>query len=165
MVINILTVGSLANNTLNANSDETISLEIYNTGNIDSESVFVEVQTPISNNIRNYFIGSIEKNNYDSVELKFKTLALDKGEYPLTIIVHYKDSSLIEQTMSKTINVNIVESSTGKNSISSIITLILTILGIIIGIAILILIIKWLIRVVFKPAFGGLFGMVKKGKK
>ncbi len=165
MIINILAVGSLENNTLSTTSDETLSLEIYNTGNIDAESVYVEVQTPISDNISNYFVGSIEKNNYDSVDLKFKTLRLDKGEYPLTIIVHYKDSSLKEQTVSKTINVNIIESTTGNSGVGKIITTLLTILAIIVGIALLILIVKWLIRVILKPAYCSLFGIIKKKKK
>ncbi|GEM_PF-977061 len=170
MVINVLSVGTSENNTLKVNADETISLEIYNTGNVDSEAVYVEIESTIIESTKSNFIGLIEKNNYDSVDLKFKTKTYDFGSLtsvtlPVNITVHYKDSNLKEQTITKTINVTLNDTNNGASSISTVIKTILTIIGLLVGLAILILILKWLNKVIFKPAIEVIKGVFKKGKK
>jgi len=170
MVINVLSVGTAGNNTLKVNADETISLEIYNIGNVDSESVYVEVESTIIENMKSNFIGLIEKNNYDSVDLKFKTKAYEFGSLtsvslPVKITVHYKDSDLKEQALIKTINVTLNDVNNGAAGVSKIIKTILSILGVVVGLAILILILKWLNKIVLRPAIDVIKGIFKKGKK
>ena len=131
------------------NAEATLSLEVYNTGSVDAESVYVEIKSNVNKNIPSYFIGTIEKNNYDTADFKFKVNA-KPGTYPATIIVHYKDSNLKDQEITETVNLQVTNENS--NITKKIINIIL---GIIIGIvllALLIIIIKWLIKIIVKPA-------------
>ena len=163
IVINVLSIGT--DNTIKTQTEENLSLEIYNIGNIDAESVYVEIEdNGISNNFSKYFVGSIEKDNYDNVDFKFTTNKLETGSYPLTINVHYKDRNLKEQKISKTIEVNVVQG-TDNNSGKTIILSIISILGIVVGLALLIVILRWLTQILIKPAINIISELFKKKKK
>ena len=163
IVINVLSIGT--NNTIKTQTEENLSLEIYNIGNIDAESVYVEIEdNSISDNFSKYFVGSIEKDNYDSVDFKFTTNKIETGSYPLTINVHYKDRNLKEQKISKTIEINVVQG-TDSNSGKKIILSILSILGIIVGLALLIVILRWLLKILIKPAINIISELFRKKKK
>jgi len=163
IVINVLSIGT--DNTIKTQTEENLSLEIYNIGNIDAESVYVEIEdNSISDNFSKYFVGSIEKDNYDSVDFKFTTNKIETGSYPLTINVHYKDRNLKEQKISKTIEVNVIQG-TDSNSGKKIILSILSILGIIVGLALLIVILRWLLKILIKPAINIISELFRKKKK
>ena len=132
------------------NTDATLSLEVYNTGSVDAESVYVDVSSNINKNIPSYFIGTIEKNNYDTADFKFNTNA-KPGVYPVIITIHYKDSNLKDQEITKTINIEVTNES-NSNVIRKIINVILGIIIAIIILALLVIILKWLIRIIVKPA-------------
>jgi len=132
------------------NTDSELDLEIDNIGNFDSDSVYVDLETKASENIPNYFIGTIQKNNYDVANFKFKTI--DKpGTYPVTIIIHYKDNNLKDQTITKKVNITI-ESNNQKGNAKKVISVILGIIGFVIALALLIVILKWLFNLIVKPA-------------
>ena len=60
----------------------------------------VDIKSNINKNIPSYFIGTIEKNNYDTADFKFKANS-KPGIYPVTIIIHYKDSNLKDKNKQK----------------------------------------------------------------
>ncbi len=161
MRISVLSAGT--NYKLKALTEETLSLEIYNIGNVDAESVYIELETEVANEVANYFIGSIEKDNYDSVDFKFKTKNLT-GEYPISIIVHYKDSSLKEQTITKEITVEMIKSTNGGAG-KSIVSTILSIIALIVGLSLLIVILKWLSKILIRPAWKIVKEIFKRKKK
>jgi hypothetical protein len=161
LVVNINSIGK-KNNKLIANSPEIMEIEIYNIGNVDAESVYVELNSQITDVSPKYFIGSIEKDNYDNVTFEFMTKSdLKTGSYPMEIIVNYKDSNLKSQTIKKAITVEIIENKSSAISIMGIFSGLLSIVGLIIGLAILILFLRWANRVILKPAFGGFFNFLK----
>jgi len=165
MIISVLSVGADKSGKLKASSDEKIELEIYNTGNIDAESVYVEANSEISNSFNKYFIGSIEKDNYDSVTLEFKTKAIKNENYPLLITVHYKDNNLKEQIKTETITVN-VDSTLGQNgSPTKVFSFIIQIILFIVGIAVLIIVVKFLYKKIIGPAYRDVIGLFSKKKK
>ena len=144
------------------NQKENISIEIYNTGNIDAESVYVEFVSEITNSNPKYFIGNIEKDNYDSIDLEFLTKNLESGKYSGEIIVYYKNSDLKQERKSKEITLNLKNKGEAKNTAQGIITSIFWILGAIIGLALLVVILKWLIKVLIKPALRDIKSIFKK---
>ncbi|MFA7709286.1 MAG: hypothetical protein WCX82_04085 [archaeon] len=166
LVLNLTIVGENSNNKIYTNNKEKIEMEIYNVGNIDAESVYAEMTSAITNDSPKYFVGSIEKDNYDSIVLEFNTKAdVKPGNYPVQVIVHYKDASLKEQTITKGINVEVTKNPNEKAAIASIFSVII---GIVIGIvvlAILVLFLRWAYRVLLLPAFGGIFTKIFNKKK
>ncbi|MDD3178639.1 MAG: hypothetical protein PHR26_03920 [Candidatus ainarchaeum sp.] len=161
IITNILSVGE--NYKLKANSTEKISLEIYNIGNVDAESVYINLISDIAN-APSYFIGSIEKDNYDSIELDLQTRNITLGEYNITLEVYYKDRNLKEQMIQKEITIEIVSQTGAKSGVTSVISIIFGILGFIIGLSILVLLLKWLTKILIKPALKEIKGIFRKKK-
>ena len=165
MIFNLVSIGQNKNNKIYSNNKEKIELEIYNVGNIDAEGVYIEMTSTITDNSPKYFIGSIEKDNYDSVGLEFTTKDIKPGDYPVQFTIKYKDASLKEQEITKGITVEIINNPNQKSAIVNIIN---AIVGIIIGIivlAIAVLILKWAYNKILIPAFGGLFTRFTKKRK
>jgi len=165
IIFNLVSIGQNKNNKLYSSSQEKIDFEIYNVGNVDADSVYVEMVGTITDNPPKYFVGSIEKDNYDSVSLEFTTKDLKPGNYPIELIIRYKDSSLKEQQITKGIIVEVTKNPNQKSTISIIIN---TIVGIVIGIitlALFILILKWAYKKILVPAFGGFLEKFKKKRK
>lgn len=164
LIFNLVSIGQNKNNKLYSGTKEKINFEVYNAGNIDAEGVYVEMVSTITDNLPKYFIGSIENDNYDSVDLEFITKNLKPGTYPIEITIKYKDSSLKEQQITKGLNVEVVNNPDKKSTITKIIN---SVLGIIIGIiilALLILAIRWAYGKIIVPAFGGLIKKTNKKK-
>lgn len=161
LIINVTTIGQ-NNNYLLTNNQEKIDVEIYNIGNVDAESVYVELNSTITDSNPKYFIGSIEKDNYDNVSLEFLTKSdLKSGSYPIEIIVNYKDSSLKQQTVKKAMNVEIIKNNGEGFSLMNLIKNLLFIVLFIIGLAIFVLFLKWANKTLIKPAFGGFCTYIK----
>ncbi|MFH0906309.1 MAG: hypothetical protein V1824_03145, partial [archaeon] len=162
IVIGVSQIGNNNTGKLIANTKEKIEVEIYNTGNVDAESVYVElIGDKVSDNFTKYFIGSIEKDNYDSALAEFNIKDVSSGKYPLTINVYYKDSSLEEQVISKTINLEI-ENKTKQNGFTSIISILLFIVIGIVAISVLVLVLRWMFLKIVKPAFCTIFHITQK---
>ncbi len=161
MVINITSIGQI-NNKIFTNNKEKIDVEIYNVGNIDAESVYVELNTTITDINPKYFIGSIEKDNYDNVTLEFLTKSdLKSGSYPIEVIVNYKDSSLKQQTIKKVMTVEVIAKKSSNFSLMTIFSGIMSVVLFVIGLAVLILVLRWANKALLKPAFGGFFTYIK----
>jgi hypothetical protein len=165
LVLNILGIGE-NNNKIYIGSKEKIELEIYNVGNIDAESVYAEMTSTITTETPKYFVGSIEKDNYDSVSLEFNTKTdLKPGNYPVEIKIFYKDSALKEQEITRGLTVEVIKNPNSKSIISGIFSLIIGIaIGIII-LALIILFLRWANKKILIPAFGGLYQNVFKKRK
>jgi len=161
LVINITSIGQI-NNTFIANNKEKIDIEIYNVGNVDAESVYVELNSTITDINPKYFLGSIEKDNYDNITLEFLTKAdLKAGSYPIEVIVNYKDSNLKQKTIKRTMSVDVIANKSGGFSIMGIFSGLFSIVLFVIGLAILILLLKWANKAILKPAFGDVFTKIK----
>lgn len=166
LVLNLVNLGANNNNKIYIGNKEKIELEIYNVGNIDAESVYAEMTSTISLDQPKYFVGSIEKDNYDSVVLEFNTKTdIKPGSYPVEIVIHYKDASLKEQEIKKGINVDVVKNPKNKSLFSGIISLFFGIIVIVIVLALLILFLRWANKALFKPAFGEIIEKISKRKK
>lgn len=164
IIFNLISLGQNKNNKLYSENKEKINFEIYNVGNIDAEGVYVEMTSTITENLPKYFVGSIEKDNYDSIDLEFITKDIKPGIYPIEIVIKYKDSSLKEQQITKGLNVEIINNPNQKTIVSKIVNFIL---GIIIGIitfSVFILVAKWLYNKIIVPAFGEVIHKIKKKK-
>ncbi len=158
----LLTIQRLGTNfTLNSGTRESIDIEIYNVGNVDAEAVYVEITSDAIEREVRYFLGTIEKDNYDNIELRFDTKDV-YGKHNFDIKIIYKNSNLDEQTITETIEVDIVKPSPPVSGVMMIISTIFSIIGLIIGIGLLIIILKWVYRVIVKPAYKDLFKIFKK---
>jgi len=151
-------------NKIYPNSKEKIDFEIYNVGNVDAESVYVEMDSVITDNTPKYFIGSIEKDNYDSVTLEFTTKNIEPGEYPIQFTIKYKDSSLKEQEITKGITVTVIKNPNSASGVIIVVNIVLGIIACIISIALLVLLLRWAYKKILIPAFGGVFSKIKKKK-
>jgi len=160
MILNILDIGT--NFKIKENSEEKISVEIYNIGNVDTEVSYITVN---GEGIRptQEFIGSIEKNNYDTIELTINTTDIKEKETKLIIDLFYKDSNLKEEKITQEITVEVIPLANGQGA-NKVIMSIFSILLFIVGLAILILLIKWLIRILIKPALNVLKETFKRRK-
>jgi len=160
MILNVLDIGT--NFKIKENSEEKISVEIYNIGNVDTEVSYITVN---GEGIRptQEFIGSIEKNNYDTIELTIKTTDIKEKETKLIINLFYKDSNLKEEKITQEITVEVMPQANGQGA-NKVIMSIFSILLFIVGLAILILLIKWLIRILIKPALNVLKETFKRRK-
>ncbi len=163
LIFNLVSVGQNKNK-IYPNSKEKIDFEIYNVGNVDAESVYVEMNSVITDNTPKYFIGSIEKDNYDSVTLEFTTKNLEPGEYPIQFTIKYKDSSLKEQEITKGINVIVTKNPNSTSGVVIVVNIILGVIACIISIALLVLLLRWAYKKILIPAFGGVFSKIKKKK-
>lgn len=166
MVLNIINLGENNNNKLYIGNKEKIELEIYNVGNIDAEAVYAEMTSTISLEQPKYFVGSIEKDNYDSVVLEFNTKTdIKPGSYPVQLIIKYKDASLKEQEITKGITVEVVKNPKNKSIFSGIFSFFIGIIVFVIILALLILFLRWANKTLLKPAFGGIIEKIFKRKK
>jgi len=158
MTLNITNIGT--NFKIKPNSDEKMSLEVYNIGNVDTEVAYITVE---GDNIKStqYFIGSVEKNNYDTVDLTLSTNSIDSKESNITVNLYYKDSSLKEQKITQTVTVKTDFTPDGKAA-NSIIMSIFGIISFVIGLAIFILLLRWLTKVLIKPAYKVIVGIFKR---
>ncbi len=158
----LLTVQKLGQNfNLRANTTESIDLEIYNVGNVDAEAVYIEITSQAIERDVRYFLGNIEKDNYDNVELKFDTKDVS-GKQKVHIKVTYKNSNLDQETFVKTIEVDVLPATKATGGVMLVITSIFSIIGLVIGIGLLIIILKWLFKIIVKPAYKDLFKIFKK---
>lgn len=166
MVLNIINIGENNNNKLYIGNKEKIELEIYNVGNIDAEAVYAEMTSTISLEQPKYFVGSIEKDNYDSVVLEFNTKTdIKPGSYPVQLTIKYKDASLKEQEITKGITVEVVKNPKNKSIFSGIFSFLIGIVVFVIILALLILFLRWANKTLLKPAFGGIIDKIFKRKK
>jgi hypothetical protein len=161
MSINVVNLGN--NYKLITNTIQNIELEIYNTGNIDAESVYIEANGKFLKNSIRYFIGSIEKDNYDSVDLKLNVKDIDSGFYNLELVVNYKDGDLVSQNIIKNVQVEIINDSNKSNSFVTFLLIVGYIILIIFSLSFLIIIIRWLVKVLVIPALKVL--NISKNKK
>jgi hypothetical protein len=158
----LLTLQKIGTNfSLKAGTKESIDLEIYNVGNVDAEAVYVELSGDALEREVRYFIGNIEKDNYDNIEIKFDTKNV-YGKHNINIKLVYKNSNLDEKIIEETIEVEIIKPSSQPSGVMMIITSIFSIIGLIIGLAIFILILKWLFKIIIKPAYKDIFKIFKK---
>jgi hypothetical protein len=160
MMLNVLDIGESFK--IKENSEEKVSLEIYNIGNVDTEVSYITIE---GNGIRptQEFIGSIEKNNYDTLEVTINTNEIKEKETKLTVNLYYKDSNLKEEKITQEITVQVMPSTNGQGA-NKVIMSIVSILLFIVGLAVLILLAKWLIKILIKPAIHVL-KEIFKGKK
>jgi len=160
MILNVLDIGT--NFKIKENSEEKISVEIYNIGNVDTEVSYITVN---GEGIRptQEFIGSIEKNNYDTIELTINTTDIKEKDTKLIIDLFYKDSNLKEEKITQEITIEVMPQANGQGA-NKVIMSIFSILLFIVGLAILILLIKWLIRILIKPALNVLKETFKRRK-
>ena len=158
----LLTIQKVGTNyNLKPNSKESISLEIYNVGNVDAEAVYIELTSDAIERETRYFIGTIEKDNYDNIELKFDTKNVT-GKQTLYINVVYKNSNLNEKIITEVIEVNFEKTSNGASGIMIVISTIISIIGIIIGLSLLFIILKWLFRILVRPAYRDFIKLFKR---
>jgi hypothetical protein len=158
MILNITNVGT--NFKIKPNNEEKISLEIYNIGNVDTEVSYVTIE---GTNIKSTqeFIGSIEKNNYDTIDITLNTTNIDAKESTITVNLFYKDNTLKEQKITQTITVETDFSTNGKG-VNNAIMSIFGIIGFILGLAVFILLLRWLIKILIKPAYRVIIGIFKR---
>lgn len=159
LLLNLQRVGT--NYSLKAGTRESIDIEIYNVGNVDAEAVYVEITSDAIERPVKYFLGTIEKDNYDNIELRFDTKDI-YGKNNLDIKIIYKNSNLDEKIITETIEVDVIKATPQVGGVMMIITTIFSIIGLIIGLGLLIIILKWLYRVIVKPAYKDLFKIFKK---
>jgi hypothetical protein len=158
LLLNVLDIGN--NFKIKPNSSETISVEIYNTGNVDSEIVYLTVSGEGIYQTQD-FIGSIEKDNYDKVDFTLNTKDIKEKETEVTVDLIYKDNNLKEQKITQTFTVKTDFTTNGENA-NKLIMSILGIIGFIVGLAIFILIARWLIKILIKPAYKVIINIFKK---
>ncbi len=158
MILNIVNIGK--DFKIKPNSLEKISLEIYNIGNVDTEVSYIIVEGEGINQTQE-FIGSIEKDNYDRLEIDLKTKDIKEKETNITVNLFYKDSYLQEQKITKTITVETDFTTNGQKANSLIMSL-FGIIGFIVGLALFILIARWLIKILIKPAYKVILNIFKK---
>lgn len=92
-------------------TDHTISVQVSNLGSYSIESVDVTLDSPafkildISNS---QFIGSLEKDDFSTVQFKVRIENLASGDYPLNLKVKFRDGSgeWRTQTLTRTISVH-----------------------------------------------------------
>jgi hypothetical protein len=161
VLLNIISIGE--NYKLYTNDVQEIEFEIYNVGNIDAESVYVEANGDFLVASSKYFVGSIEKDNYDSVDLELNIKDMPSGTYNLEVIINYKDGDLIEQKITQNIPVEVVNKSKGGNTLVSVVSTIGYIIAVIFGLSLIIIIIRWLLKILVFPAFG--ISSISKNKK
>lgn len=166
MVLNIVNIGANNNNKIYIGNKEKIELEIYNVGNIDAEAVYAEMTSTISFEQPKYFVGSIEKDNYDSVILGFNTKTdIKPGSYPIQITIKYKDASLKEQEITKGITVEVVKNPKNKSFFSGVFSFFMGVMVFVIILALIILFLRWANKAILKPAYGGILEKIFKRKK
>lgn len=157
----VLSVKDIGNNfKIKPNTTESISVEVYNIGNVDTEISYVTIQGEHINNTKE-FIGSIEKNNYDTLEINFNTIDIKEKETTITVNLHYKDNNLKEQIITQDFKVKIDTEANGESA-NRIIMSIFGIIGFIIGLAIFILLLRWLIKILIKPAYKTIINIFKR---
>lgn len=158
IILNVTDAGD--NFKIRPNTQERVSIEIYNVGNVDTEMVYVTVKSPITNNLQE-FIGSIEKDNYDNIDIRFNTGELLEESYPMIISVYYKDGSLKEQVITKEITLK-TDTQTDVKSANAILMSVFGIIGFIIGLSILVLLLRWLFKILVKPAYKVVISIFKR---
>ncbi len=162
LILNILTIGANKNNKIYIGNKEKIELEIFNIGNIDAESVYAEMTSTIAEEQAKYFVGAIEKDNYDSVVLEFNTKKdVKPGNYPVQITIHYKDSGLNEQQIKKGITVEVTRNHNRKTIFAGIFNAIIGIIIVIVALALIVLFLRWANKIILVPAFGGIIEKIK----
>lgn len=142
------------------NSEEKISIEVYNIGNVDTEMAYIVISGEAIENTQE-FIGSVEKDNYDRIDLNIKTKNIKEKDTKIVVELHYKDNQLKHQTLKKEIDVKINTNNT-KGKSNSFFMSVLLVFGIIVGLALFILIARWLIKILIIPAYKVLIGIFKK---
>lgn len=91
-------------------SDHTISVQVSNLGSYSIESVDVTLDSPafkildISNS---QFIGSLEKDDFSTVQFKVRMENVAEGEYPLNLKVKFRDGSGEWRTQTITRNISL----------------------------------------------------------
>lgn len=91
-------------------TDHTISVQVSNLGSYSIESVDVTLDSPafkildISNS---QFIGSLEKDDFSTVQFKVRTNPLSEGEYPINLKVNFRDGSGEWKTQTITRNLSL----------------------------------------------------------
>ena len=77
--------------------DHTLSITVSNVGSYKIQNVEVTLQDSpdfeIFNAQRSQYIGGLESDDFSSVQYKVRVKALVPGQYPLTVVVKYKDQS------------------------------------------------------------------------
>ncbi len=159
LLLNLQRVGT--NYSFEANNRESIDLEIYNVGNVDAESVYVELTSDALERKVRYFLGTIEKDNYDNIELRFDTLDVS-GKHNLDIKIIYKNSNLDEQTITETIEVDIISQPAQTTGLMLVITSILYVVVGVVSLSLFIIILKWLFKIIVKPAYKDILKLFKK---
>jgi hypothetical protein len=158
MILNVIDFGN--NFKIKPNSEERITIEIYNIGNVDTEVSYVIIEGEEINLVKE-FIGSIEKDNYDRIDVTLKTKDIKEKETNITVNLFYKDNNLQEQKITQTITVETDFSTNGQQA-NKIIMSIFGVIGFIVGLALFILIARWLIKVLIKPAYKVILNIFKK---
>jgi hypothetical protein len=78
-------------------SDHTLSITVSNVGSYKIQNVEVTLQDSpafeIFNAQRAQYIGGLESDDFSSVQYKVRVKALMPGQYPLSVLVRYKDQS------------------------------------------------------------------------
>lgn len=91
-------------------SDHTISVQVSNLGSYSIESVDVTLDSPaftildISNS---QFVGSLEKDDFSTVQFKVRMETLPEGEYPLNIKVNFRDGSGVWRSQNLTRSISL----------------------------------------------------------
>jgi hypothetical protein len=92
-------------------SDHTLSITVSNVGSYKIQNVEVTLQESpafeIFNAQRAQYIGGLESDDFSSVQYKVRVKALLPGQYPLSVLVKYKDQSGVWVEKSQEINVAI----------------------------------------------------------
>jgi hypothetical protein len=77
--------------------DHTLSITVSNVGSYKIQNVEVTLQDSpdfeIFNAQRSQYIGGLESDDFSSVQYKIRVKALMPGQYPITVVVKYKDQS------------------------------------------------------------------------
>ena len=92
-------------------SDHTLSITVSNVGSYKIQNVEVTLaDSPafeIFNAQRSQYIGGLESDDFSSVQYKVRVKALVPGQYPLTVVVKYKDQSGVWVEKTQEINISI----------------------------------------------------------
>ncbi len=158
MILSVIGVGD--DFKIKPNSKETITIEIYNVGNVDTEISYVTIEGSGINSTKD-FIGSIERDNYDKIDVVLNTKDIKEKETEITVTLFYKDNNLKEQKITQTVSVQTDFSANGKNANKAVMS-VLGILGFILGLAVFILLARWLIKILIKPAYHAVVGIFKR---
>ena len=91
--------------------DHTLSITVSNVGSYKIQNVEVTLQDSpafeIFNAQRSQYIGGLESDDFSSVQYKVRVKALAPGQYPLTVVVKYKDQSGVWVEKKQEINISI----------------------------------------------------------